>query len=245
MADGHGSSYVTPSHDHRIETDRVPYAVLNIDQFRKFMSVIKQLGDRVEREHSQFLRDSQRLEDRSSVSVSGVVSSNPVGGEVNFEDLVGRGDGVTVKQDTVIDGSSKGWDEDDVWGSIFSNEEAVGVCLYVYVQVYLPDILGVHADNIPSTSHTNGIITVNSYGIIPFTITTSPLESEPIGYQADLFRVLRFLSLHSNEHNHTELFDPTSATTPVEYLLHGSDEHQQLRCAELQPSHGPAAFAIK
>ena len=136
MADGHGSSYVTPSHDHRIETDRVPYAVLNIDQFRKFMSVIKQLGDRVEREHSQFLRDSQRLEDRSSVSVSGVVSSNPVGGEVNFEDLVGRGDGVTVKQDTVIDGSSKGWDEDDVWGSIFSNEEAVGVCLFVYVQVY-------------------------------------------------------------------------------------------------------------
>lgn len=94
------------------------------------MSVIKKLGDRVEREHDQFLRDSQRLEDRSAVSVSGAVP-NPVGGEVNFEDLVGRGDGVTVKQDTAIDGPSKGWDEDDVWGSIFSSEDAVGVYFFV------------------------------------------------------------------------------------------------------------------
>lgn len=88
------------------------------------MSVIKKLGDRVEREHDQFLRDSQRLEDRSAVPVSGAVS-NTVGGGVNFENLVGRGDGATVKQDTAINGSSKEWDEDDVWGSIFSSEETV------------------------------------------------------------------------------------------------------------------------
>jgi len=90
------------------------------------MAVIKKLGDRVELEHNQFLRDSQRLEDRSTVSVSGAASI-PVGGEVNFENLVGHGDGVTVKPDTVINGSSKGWDEDDVWGSIFSSDETVGV----------------------------------------------------------------------------------------------------------------------
>lgn len=109
--------------------------MLNVEQFHNFMSVIKKLGDRVEREHDQFLRDSQRLEDRSAISVSGAVS-NPVGGEVNFENLVGRGDGVTVKQDTVIDGSSKGWDEDDVWGSIFSSEEPVGVHFFAHVWVY-------------------------------------------------------------------------------------------------------------
>lgn len=99
------------------------------------MAVIKKLGDRVEREHGQFLRDSQRLEDRSAIPVSGA-PSNPVGGEVNFENLVGRGDGATVKPDTVIDGSSKGWDEDDVWGSIFSSDENVGIDLFVSVQAY-------------------------------------------------------------------------------------------------------------
>ena len=93
------------------------------------MEVIKKLGDRVEREHDQFLRDSQRLEDRSSIPVSGAVS-NPVAGEVNFENLVARGDGTTVKPDSVIDGSSKGWDEDDVWGSIFSNDETVSIDLF-------------------------------------------------------------------------------------------------------------------
>jgi hypothetical protein len=167
MANGHGSSYAVFILDHQIEADRVPCVVLNVEQFHKFMSVIKQLGDRVEREHNQFLRDSQRLEDRSSVSVPGAVS-NPVGGEVNFEDLVGRGDGVTVKQDTVIDGSSKGWDEDDVWGSIFSSEEAVGIYFFVYAQVYSPlsDILGEHTYNIPSTSHANDIVAINSYGLI-------------------------------------------------------------------------------
>lgn len=99
------------------------------------MAVIKKLGDRVEREHGQFLRDTQRLEDRSTIPAPGVVS-NPVSGEVNFENLVGRGDGVTVKQDTVINGSSKGWDEDDVWGSIFSSDETVSIGLFASVQVH-------------------------------------------------------------------------------------------------------------
>lgn len=114
----------------KIKADRVTSTVLNVEQFQKFMAVIKKLGNRVEREHDQFLRDSQRLEDRSTVSVSGAPASNPVGGVVNFENLVGHGDGVTVKPDTVINGSSKGWDEDDVWGSIFSSDEAVGIFFF-------------------------------------------------------------------------------------------------------------------
>ena len=110
--------------------------MLNVDQFHKFMEAIKKLGDRVEREHGQFLRDSQRLEDRSAIPASGA-APNPVVGEVNFENLVGGGDGATVKQDTAIDGSSKGWDEDDVWGSIFSSSETVSIDLFVSVQLDL------------------------------------------------------------------------------------------------------------
>ena len=98
------------------------------------MAVIKKLGDRVEREHGQFLRDSQRLEDRSAIPASGT-AANPAGGDVNFENLVGRGDGMTVKPDTVINGTSKGWDEDDVWGSIFSSDETVSVFFFTLLHV--------------------------------------------------------------------------------------------------------------
>lgn len=83
------------------------------------MDVIRKLGDRVEKEHDQYLRDSQRIEDRSSTATNGI-NTPTMGGSVDFESLVG-GNGATVKADTVID-SSKSWD-DDVWGSIFSNPE--------------------------------------------------------------------------------------------------------------------------
>lgn len=130
MANGHGSSYVASIPDHQTEADVGTSTVLNIEQFQKFMAVIKKLGDRVEREHGQFLRDSQRLEDRSAIPASGA-APNPVGGDVNFENLVGRGDGMTVKQDTAINGTSKGWDEDDVWGSIFSSDGTVSVVFFL------------------------------------------------------------------------------------------------------------------
>ena len=85
------------------------------------MEVIKKLGDRVEREHDQYLRDSQRIEDRSATAVNGITSPNTAV-TVDFESLVG-GNSATVKADTVID-SNKSWD-DDVWGSIFSNNSEV------------------------------------------------------------------------------------------------------------------------
>lgn len=80
------------------------------------MAVIRKLGERVEKEHNQFLRDSQRIEDRS-MPANGVAAPNFESG-VDFETLVGRNH-ADIKPDTVIDGS-KGWD-DDVWGSIFNN----------------------------------------------------------------------------------------------------------------------------
>ena len=84
------------------------------------MDVIKKLAERVEKEHGQYLRDSQRIEDRSAMPINGITTAPTVGG-VDFESLVGSGGAATVKADTDID-PSKAWD-DDVWGSIFSSAE--------------------------------------------------------------------------------------------------------------------------
>ncbi|EKM55637.1 uncharacterized protein PHACADRAFT_95292 [Phanerochaete carnosa HHB-10118-sp] len=94
--------------------------LLSVSQFKRFMEVIKKLGDRVEKEHDQYLRDSQRIEDRSATPINGITTQAVAGG-MDFESLVGSGGATTVKADTVID-SPKGWD-DDVWGSIFNSAE--------------------------------------------------------------------------------------------------------------------------
>ena len=95
--------------------------VLNVEQFQRFMAVIKKLGDRVEKEHDQFLRDSQRIEDRSATATNGSLDLTPRGG-MNFETLVG-GAGVagSINADTELNGN---W-EDDVWGSILSSNSEV------------------------------------------------------------------------------------------------------------------------
>ncbi|KAI0933145.1 hypothetical protein AcV5_005979 [Taiwanofungus camphoratus] len=91
--------------------------LLTVSQFKRFMEVIRKLGDRVEREHDQYLRDSQRIEDRSVTN--GVHSTSVTNGALDFESLVSNGTATSVKADTIID-NSKNW-EDDVWGSIFSS----------------------------------------------------------------------------------------------------------------------------
>ncbi|THH01718.1 hypothetical protein EW026_g1027 [Hermanssonia centrifuga] len=98
--------------------------LLSVSQFKRFMEVIKKLGDRVEKEHDQYLRDSQRIEDRSSTAVNDTSTPN-MGGGVDFESLVGGNGSVTVKADTVIDGAQN-WD-DDVWGSIFNSSDSPAI----------------------------------------------------------------------------------------------------------------------
>lgn len=93
--------------------------MLNVDQFQRFMLVIKKLGDRVEKEHDQHLRDSQRLEDRSATAVNGAAGTKSYAGSVDFESLVGSANGA-IKADTVVD-ANRSWD-DDVWGSIFNSD---------------------------------------------------------------------------------------------------------------------------
>ena len=54
--------------------------LLTVSQFKRFMDVIKKLGERVEKEHDQYLRDSQRIEDRSAVNGRTSVSTGGAGG---------------------------------------------------------------------------------------------------------------------------------------------------------------------
>ena len=85
------------------------------------MAVIKKLGDRVEKEHDQFLRDSQRIEDRSATAINGSLDELTTRGGMNFETLVGGAGAGSIKADTELNGN---W-EDDVWGSILSSNSEV------------------------------------------------------------------------------------------------------------------------
>ena len=97
--------------------------MLNVEQFQRFMGVIKKLGDRVEKEHDQFLRDSQRIEDRSATAINGTLDGLQTRGGMDFETLVGGAGGGNIKADTELDGN---W-EDDVWGSILSSNSEVRI----------------------------------------------------------------------------------------------------------------------
>lgn len=107
--------------------------LLNLDQFQRFMTVIRKLGERVEEEHKQFLRDSQRLEDRSATAVNGAAGMHATG-SVDFASLVGRANGA-VKPDNSTD-TSTSWD-DDPWASILndnaSNVDLLGSLCLIFV----------------------------------------------------------------------------------------------------------------
>ena len=81
------------------------------------MSVIKRLGDRVQKEHDQFLRDAQRIDDRSATTGNSAAGSLSYAGNVDFESLVGGANGTLNKPDTATSGN------DDVWWSIFNNDD--------------------------------------------------------------------------------------------------------------------------
>lgn len=92
------------------------------------MEVIKKLGERVEKEHDQYLRDSQRIEDRSAITQNGAHA--PKLGSVDFASLVGGAGGTTAATSTLPtteangNGADMSW-EDDVWGSLLSSGPTV------------------------------------------------------------------------------------------------------------------------
>lgn len=94
--------------------------LLNVEQFQRFMGVIRVLGERVEKEHNQYLRDSQRIEDRSATAVNGASPGTAFNPSVDFASLVGGS--TMIKADGTPDPNG-GW-EDDMWGSILSSSNA-------------------------------------------------------------------------------------------------------------------------
>jgi SCY1-like protein 2 len=94
--------------------------VLNLEQFQRFMDVIRKLGDRVEKEHNQFLRDSQRIGSQSSAETDGSTGVKSVATNLDFESLVGGANGAAHKVENKTE-RTKTWD-DDVWESIFTND---------------------------------------------------------------------------------------------------------------------------
>lgn len=86
------------------------------------MSAIQKLGQRVEKEHKQFLRDHQRLDDRPSMS-PGPSMTPDFATSVSFEQLVKRTEG----RDSG-DAVNPSWDNDYLWGSISGNTQPQ-VCL--------------------------------------------------------------------------------------------------------------------
>ncbi|KAJ3537392.1 hypothetical protein NMY22_g5608 [Coprinellus aureogranulatus] len=94
--------------------------LLNVAQFNRFMAVIKQLGDRVEREHNQFLRDSQRIEDMSANASTSSGSAPPAPVAADFESLVGKSNASSTNTPSLSathTGASTSWD-DDPWGAL-------------------------------------------------------------------------------------------------------------------------------
>ena len=82
------------------------------------MAVIKKLGDRVEREHLQHLKDSNRIEDHTSSGTGATANGTSTGG-LDFASLVAGASTSTVKPDAVIE-NGRSWD-DDVWGSLLND----------------------------------------------------------------------------------------------------------------------------
>ena len=137
------------------------YAVLSVGQFQRFMEVIRKLGQRVEKEHDQFLRDSQRLEDHSTVAMDGGPGINGNAVSVDFESLVGKANGGIVKADTVTDVS---WDN-DVWGSIF-NSSAVSFA-FIDLVMGVVDIIttAFHNSTFGIARHTNSTYVICTWTI--------------------------------------------------------------------------------
>jgi len=103
------------------------------------MEVIRKLGDRVEKEHNQFLRDSQRIGDHSSKDSNGRTGSMSISNNMDFESLVGGANGASIKTEIKVD-KGKSWD-DDVWESIFTSNDGVrtdlDLCLDSFIEPFM------------------------------------------------------------------------------------------------------------
>ncbi|TXT13561.1 hypothetical protein VHUM_00928 [Vanrija humicola] len=105
--------------------------LLNADQFGRFMQVIKTLGARVEKEHSQHLREVRKMEEQTNAFSNGTTDGTPfdfngvgASGEVDFEALVkGQSGGSSTAAAASASASLDPWG-DDGWGDSLSVNSA-------------------------------------------------------------------------------------------------------------------------
>ncbi|WOO80983.1 Protein kinase domain-containing protein ppk32 [Vanrija pseudolonga] len=103
--------------------------LLNADQFSRFMQVIKTLGARVEKEHSQHLREVRKMEEQTNAFSNGTTDGTPfdfnsvvgASGEVDFEALV-KGQGGASSSTAAASASLDPWG-DDGWGDSTSTPD--------------------------------------------------------------------------------------------------------------------------
>lgn len=209
--------------------------LLNIGQFQRFMSVIRKLGDRVEKEHDQFLRDSQRIEDRSALA-NGVNLPNLNSG-VDFESLVGRANATTRAE--VFDDHRKSWD-DDVWGPILNGGHEVSTP-GISAAIPTPQVsssqasapaLPVHpqVQSLPSSPRVSAAAPLprpSRLGAkpVPATSIEKPAfsTSSPLGTISSIGRPMRVSSPPSNPQHGTSFSNSSSAMSKPNYNISFSD----------------------
>lgn len=209
--------------------------LLNIGQFQRFMSVIRKLGDRVEKEHDQFLRDSQRIEDRSALA-NGVNLPNLNSG-VDFESLVGRANATTRAE--VFDDHRKSWD-DDVWGPILNGGHEVSTP-GISAAIPTPQVSSSQASapalpahpqvqSLPSSPRVSAAAPLprpSRLGAkpVPATSIEKPAfsTSSPLGTISSIGRPMRVSSPPSNPQHVTSFSNSSSAMSKPNYNISFSD----------------------
>ncbi|CED82285.1 kinase-like protein [Phaffia rhodozyma] len=94
--------------------------LLNLEQFNRFMSTIKTLGNRIETEQAQHLRENQRIQSQTTSGSSFTDALNGRSGstgEVTFESLVGGASKRSTGRPVEESGSVDPWG-DDSWDSV-------------------------------------------------------------------------------------------------------------------------------
>ncbi|KAH9966454.1 other/SCY1 protein kinase [Russula dissimulans] len=235
--------------------------LLNVEQFQRFMAVIKKLGDRVDKEHNQFLRDSQRIEDRSAIATNGNAEGLASRGGMDFATLVsGTGGAATIKADTELNGD---W-EDDVWGSILSSAPEPSPSIPQTIS-HVPPISAPpqSTQSLPSSPHSGSSLGAQlprtttsrinagsgSSGLRPAgTIPTPPLA--PSTFTSTPSRVMTLPTQNAQPNYQGSLFASQQSSSLVPHRSSLSKPNYNISLSDVRPTSGalsppavPAAFA--
>ncbi|KAI9452325.1 other/SCY1 protein kinase [Russula earlei] len=214
--------------------------LLNVEQFKRFMAVIKKLGDRVEKEHDQFLRDSQRIEDRSATANNGPADGLASRGGMDFATLVGGAGAATIKADTELNGD---W-EDDVWGSILSSGPEPGPSTSQTGYVSPMSALPQSTQSLPSSPNLGALAGARSNGLRPpgSSIPAPPLASSTFPPAASS-RVLSPPAQSPQSGYQGSLLSPQSPPLPPPQRSSLSRPNYNVSLSDVVAGSSPSSFA--